>query len=169
MNPGLDSVTAMVQQLWPRYKASIQPMWDTRLHRYDVETIRAILWAYRADHPDDTKPVWRTVYSMLSGGDQTHKGQSDLQCLLDSVRRAIVADPKWSKVKPPRIWTDADLVENHIDANVRPILRDMTGKAKPDDDGRLAKLAARARVAIVEPLILDLTERGETVPEWLVR
>lgn len=128
-----------------------------------------MLWAHRADHPDDTKPHWRTIYSMLAGDKGQSAGKSDLQVLLDMMRRAIAADPSWTKRKPANEWTDADLVENHIEANVRPILRGIDGKASPDDDGRLARLAASQRQAIVAPLIRDLVERGETVPDWLVR
>lgn len=170
MNPGLDSVTAMVSQLWPTYRASVQPMWDTRLHRHDVETIRTVLWQHRADYPDDTKPVWRTIYTMLSGGNTSAgTGKSDLQILLDQIRREIATNPDWHKCPAARTWSDSEAFENHIEANVLPILRYLDGIAKPDVDGRLAKLAAHERTAIVNPIIRDLKERGDPVPAWLVR
>lgn len=168
MNPGLDSLDAMVRQLWPRYKASVQPMWDTRLHRYATDELRAALWRHRSDYPDDTKPNWRTIYALLAGGN-AGPGKSDLQILLGSIRRAIASEDRWQKQPQARRWSDSELFENHIDANTQPILRNMDGSACDDPDGRLARLAAHARTAIVEPLIRDLTERGEQVPAWLVR
>ena len=170
MNPGLDSLDAIVRQLWPRYKDGVQPMWDTQLHRYPIDELRTVLWRYRADHPDDTKPVWRTIYAMLAGGkDGTTSGKSDLQLLLDSVRRAIATDPAWQKYPAARSWSDSEVFENHIEANVRPVLRKVDGEAKDDPGGRLAKLAANEREWTVTRYIRDLQERGEAIPQWLVR
>lgn len=170
MSSRLDDLDDCVRQLWPRYKASIQPMWDTRLQRYSFEDLRAALWRHRADYPDDTKPVWRTIYAALTGdGDRDGTGKSDLQILLDSVRRAIAADPAWQKYPAARSWSDSEVFENHVEANVRPILRDMDGSAKDDPGGRLARSAASTRVSFVQPYIRDLEERGEPVPAWLVR
>lgn len=168
MTPGFDAFETIVRDLWPSYRASVQPMWDTRLYRYPIDTLGAVLRQYRADHPDDTKPHWSTIYGILAGGG-TRVGKSDLQILLNSVRRAIRSDPGWMKRKPIDAWTDADVLENHIEANVGPILRNMGGTTCDDPDGRLARLAVFTRMAIVQPLITDLEQRGDPVPEWLTR
>lgn len=168
MNPGLDSLDEMVRQLWPRYKDSVQPMWDTQLHRYSVDEIRAALWRHKADYPDDSKPTWKTIYSMLLGG-KTGSGKSNLQLLLDSMRREIATDERWQKHPQARRWSDSQVFENHIEANVRPILRNIDGSAKDDPDGRRAKSAAQTRESFVNPYVRDLKERGEQIPAWLVR
>lgn len=168
MNPGLDSVDQLVRQFWPRYKASIQPMWDTRLHQYPSDKLSETLRKYRADHPDDTKPVWRAIYAMLAGG-TAGPGKSDLQLLLDSIRRAIATEDRWQKCPQARGWSDSEVFENHIEANVKPILRRMDGTAEDDPGGRLARLAASTRANMVSYYIRDLKERGDPVPEWLVR
>lgn len=168
MNPGFDSLDEMVRQFWPTYKASVQPMWDTRLHRHSVEELRTALWRHKADYPDDTKPTWKTIYAMLAGG-KTGSGKSDVQILLDGIRKAIATEDRWQKYPAARRWSDSEVFENHVDANTVPILRNMDGSACEDPDGRLAKLAAWTRMAIVEPLIRDLKERGDQVPAWLVR
>lgn len=167
MNPGLDSLDAMVRELWPRYKASIQPMWDTRLRQYPSDKLSETLRKYRADHPDDTKPVWRTIYALLAGGN-TGPGKSDLQLLLDSIRRAIATEDRWQKHPQARRWSDSEVFENHIEANVRPILRNIDGSAKDDPDGRRARSAAKEREMIVSRYARDLEQRGEQVPAWLV-
>ena len=168
MNPGFDALESMVRQLWPTYRASVQPMWDTRLSRYSTDELSTTLWRHRADNPDDTKPHWKTIYGLLAGGNMG-VGKSDLRILLDSMRRTISRDPAWMKQKPINAWTDPDLFENFVEANVRPVLRDMDGTVKDDSDGRLARLAARTRMSFASPYIADLKERGDPVPEWLVR
>jgi hypothetical protein len=167
MNPGLDSLDEMVRQLWPRYKDSVQPMWDTRLHGYSIDEIRTALWRHKADYPDDSKPTWKTIYTMLSGG-KTGAGKSDLQLLLDGIRREIAKDPRWQKHPTARRWSDSEVFENHVEANTRPILRRMDGTAEDDPEGRLARLAATERTNIVSRYVRDLEERGDSVPAWLV-
>ena len=168
MNPGLDSLDAMVRQLWPTYKASVQPMWDTRLHCYSVEDIRQALWRHRADYPDETKPTWRTIYALLAGGN-SGSGKSDLQLLLDSIRRAIAKEDRWQKHPAARSWSDSEVFQNHIEANTRPVLFQLDGKAYPDLDGRRARAADSETTMIVGRYVRDLKERGDPVPEWLVR
>ena len=112
--------------------------------------------------------IWKTIYRALAGGDEG-PGKSDLQILLDQMRRSIRADATAMKRKPINAWTDSDLFENHVEANIRPILRNMDGSACDDPDGRLAKLAANTRTRFAAPYIADLKERGDPMPEWLVR
>jgi hypothetical protein len=167
MNPGFDAFNTMVRQLWPTYKTDVQPMWDTKLRRYSSDEIGTALWRHRADFPDDAKPSWRTIYSRLSG--TTTPGKSDLRILVDGIRKAIATEERWAKHPTAKNWPDSEVFENHIEANLRPILYEMNGKVSDDPDGRLARLAAKTRAMIVNGLIVDLEERGEIVPAWLVR
>lgn len=172
MNPGYDTVDALVRQLWPPYKASIQPMWDYKLFQYSADVLSETLRRYRAEYPDDTKPTWKTIYTMLSGGN-TGSSRSDLWILLDGMRREIRSSDYWARDAAARAramaWSDSEVFENHIEANTRPILRRMDGKAEDDPDGRLGRLAATTRANMVARYTRDLEERGERVPAWLVR
>lgn len=172
MNPGFDSFQSMVQQLWPTYKASVQPMWDTRLHRYPIGDLRTVLWQHRADFPDENKPVWKTIYAMLrgGGGDNT-ASKSDLRILLDQTRRIIAKDTEWMKRKPIDQWSDADVWQNFMDAQTFPTTHQMTAggwSPREDPDGKVASRAASERTILRRRYESDLTERGDLVPEWLL-
>lgn len=170
MTSGLDDLEMMVRDLWPTYKASIRPMWDTQLCRYGIDVLGAVLRQHRSDYPDDKKPVWRTIYVMLSGGHEAGgSDKSDLQELLDFMRRMIARTPEAVKNKPIDQWTDADCFERHVEANTRPGLYGLDGHALPDPDARRARFAATERKNIASRYIRDLEKRGEPVPEWLVR
>lgn len=167
MTPGFDAFENIVRELWPTYRASVQPMWDTRVYQYPTEQIGCVLRQFRADYPDDTKPIWKTIYGMLAGGKDGNASKSDLQELLDFMRRTISKDAEALKRKPVNAWTDADCLERYIEANAQ--MRDLDGEALPDDDGRRARLAASWRRATVGRYVRDLKARGEPVPGWLVR
>jgi hypothetical protein len=142
-------------------------MWDTRLCGYSLDVLGATLRQHRADYPDDAKPVWKTIYAMLSGG-STAAGaaeKSDLQELLDFMRRQIAQTPAAIKHKPIDQWTDADCFERLVEANAG--LRDLGGKALPDPGGHRARIAANERAWAVNRYARDLKERGELVPAWL--
>lgn len=66
MSTTLDELKRMVNDLWPRYRANVYPMWNTVLCRYDLSQVRTALTHQRATDPDGTKPIWALIYARLT-------------------------------------------------------------------------------------------------------
>lgn len=159
---GFDGFAELVQSLWPTYRTNIQPMWNTVLHRYSVTQLGEVLAKHRADHPDETKPIWKTIYAVLAGG--ARAGKSDLQLVLNQWRKLL----REAKRKGSENWSDYEVFQCFLDAQTYPILYNtLTREPENSPDGRLVRMAAQLRGSLACRYIEDLRERGDVIPEWL--
>jgi hypothetical protein len=160
---GFDAFQAAVSALWPTYKVDVHPMWDTTLHRFAISNIRDVLHKHRADYPDNTRPIWKLIYNDLFGSSTNTK--SDLQVLLNQWRELL----RKAKRKGSEHWGDYEVFQCFLHAQTFPILYNtITREPNEDPDGRLARRAAKERRSWAYPYIVDLRERGDVVPEWLL-
>lgn len=163
MSTTLDELKRMVSDLWPSYRASVYPMWRTKLCQYEVGELRTALTQQRAVDPDGTKPVWKSIYAGLSGGKDSQS--SVLSCILTGVRK----DHEKRGTKGIAYWTDEQCFLNYLDAQSCPILFDPEGRPKSDEDSRRMKLAAFARETAMRGVVNDFREHSQPLPDWLER
>lgn len=171
MSSSFQEFELVVRNVWPSYRANVQPIWDRKLRSYAFDRLIDVLNEHRANNPDEVKPIWKMIYHDLSGGNAAGAGsKSDLRILLDQVRRVIAEDSEWMKRKPIDAWTDADVWQNFLDAQTFPTTHEMIAggyRLREDPNGKIAERAARKRAIQQRRYESDLRERGEQIPEWL--
>ena len=69
-----EQVTDLLGALWPKYKPSNDQLVELlkRLGKQPVDTVLGAMRKHYAEHPDDSKPIWATIYSGASTGAGCH-------------------------------------------------------------------------------------------------
>lgn len=139
----IDDVFSAIQELWPRCRMTkpefTHGVW-LRLRGYGVDVVQSALKRHRALYLDAIRPEWKTLFRELASDGGEDARTNEFQVLLTQLRKHL----EKNGVKGVNDWSDADVFQNHLDAN------------------------PGARKGIVNGWRAYFVDGGETAPDFLV-
>lgn len=151
-----------VKGLWPAYKCtdeSLGLVWRHKLCHYDETTIGNALRYQRMDHPDATKPEWKSIYRGLAVLGRKG-GKSPLATLLAQVRQAA----KKNGTAGVDQWTDADAWHHYLRAQIQDYYLPFEVRSNPEKATAWRKGRCESEYRFWRD---ELTRGGWDIPNYL--
>lgn len=111
-----DDVYQAVMVLWPRSRLTKDEFAVTGwpgLRNYGEEYVKAGLKRHRAKNKNATRPDWDALAMELASDGGDGSGRNDFEVLIVQLRKHLES----LRVKHLDQWSDADVFQNHLDAN----------------------------------------------------